>query len=124
MKALNEVLLDPIKNEDFAVERASRYVMRKFNLKNVVATRSAKGLFLVQDEEVTHIPTRSQEVFDVSGAGDTVIAVFAMALAGGLKPVDAAYMANLAASVVVAKLGTYAVSKAELFKVMQEVEEL
>ncbi len=124
VKELNEVLLDPIKNEDFAVERASRYVMRKFKLKNVVATRSSKGLSLVTGEQATHIPTRAQEVFDVSGAGDTVIAVFAMALAGGLKPVDAAYMANLAASVVVAKLGTYAVSRAELLKVMQEVENL
>ncbi len=124
VKELNEVLLDPIKNEDFAVERASRYVMRKFKLKNVVATRSSKGLSLVTSEQATHIPTRAQEVFDVSGAGDTVIAVFAMALAGGLKPVDAAYMANLAASVVVAKLGTYAVSRAELLKVVQEVEDL
>ena len=124
IKELNEVLLDPIKNEDFAVERASRYVMRKFKLKNVVATRSSKGLSLVTSEQATHIPTRAQEVFDVSGAGDTVIAVFAMALAGGLKPVDAAYMANLAASVVVAKLGTYAVSRAELLKVVQEVEDL
>ena len=122
VKEINEVLLDPIKNEDQAVERASRYVMRKFKLKNVIATRSAKGISLVQDEEITHIPTRAQEVFDVSGAGDTVIAVFSMALAGGLKPVDGAYLANLAASVVVAKLGTYAVRKDELLKVMREVE--
>lgn len=122
VKEINEVLLDPIRNEDMAVERAARYVMRKFKLKNIIVTRSSKGLSLIREEEVSHIPTRSQEVFDVSGAGDTVIAVFAMALAGGLKPADGAYLANLAASVVVAKLGTYAVSKEELLKVMQEVD--
>ena len=120
VKEINEVLLDPIRNEDLAVERAARYVMRKFHLKNVVVTRSAKGLTLVQEEESTHVPTHSREVFDVSGAGDTVIAVFAAVLAGGLKPVEGAYLANLAASVVVAKLGTYAVSKEELLGVLQE----
>lgn len=123
IREINEVLLDPIRNEDFAVERAARYVMRKFKVKNVIVTRSAQGLSLVRDGETLHVPTRSQEVFDVSGAGDTVIAVFATALAGGLKPSDGAYMANMAASVVVAKLGTYAVSKEELLKVLHEEEE-
>jgi len=55
----------------------------------------------------------------VSGAGDTVIAVFGMALAGGLKPADGALLANLAAGVVVAKLGTYAVSKEELLAALE-----
>ena len=77
------------------------------------------GLSFVNDQQSIHIPTKAQEVFDVSGAGDTVIAVFAMALAGGLNPVAGAYMANLAASVVVAKLGTYAVSREELLDVLK-----
>ena len=113
------MLLEPIRNEDKAVETAAHYVMRKFKLRNVIVTRSEEGLSLVREEEVVHIPTKAQEVFDVSGAGDTVIAVFAMALAGGLAPRDGAYMANLAASVVVAKLGTYAVSRDELMKVLK-----
>ena len=75
-------------------------------------------LSLVQPEDVKHIPTKAQEVFDVSGAGDTVIAVFALGLAGGLHPKDSAYLANLAASVVVAKLGTYAVSREELLAIL------
>ena len=58
----------------------------------------------------------------MSGAGDTVISVFALGISGGLKPVEAAYLANLAASVVVAKLGTYAVSNQELQKVLTDVE--
>ena len=118
LKEINEVLLEPIRNKDDQVERAARYIIRKFRIKNVVATRSECGLSLVQPEDVKHIPTKAQEVFDVSGAGDTVIAVFALGLAGGLHPKDSAYLANLAASVVVAKLGTYAVSREELLAIL------
>ena len=79
---------------------------------------------MVSAKETVHIPTKSQEVFDVSGAGDTVIAVFALGIAGGLAPREAAYLANLAASVVVGKLGTYAVSKEELAHVLlQQMQE-
>ena len=119
LKEINQVLLEPIRNEDKPVEKAAHYVMRKFKLRNIIVTRSEEGLSLVREDEVVHIPTKAQEVFDVSGAGDTVIAVFAMALAGGLAPRDGDYMANLAASVVVAKLGTYAVSRDELMKVLK-----
>ena len=119
LKEINQVLLEPIANEDTAVERAAHYVMRKYKLANIVATRSEEGLSFVNDQQSIHIPTKAQEVFDVSGAGDTVIAVFAMALAGGLNPVAGAYMANLAASVVVAKLGSYAVSREELLDVLK-----
>lgn len=116
LKEINQVLLEPIRNDSAAVEKAAHYVMRKYKVKNVIVTRSEEGLSFVTEDDIENIPTRAQEVFDVSGAGDTVIAVFAMALAGGMKPVDGAYMANLAASVVVAKLGTYAVSREELLE--------
>ena len=96
------------------VEKAGHYLMRKFRIKNVIATRSNKGLSLISEEATTHIPTQAQELFDVLGATDAVAAVFALALAGGLKPVSGAYLANLAASRVVARLGTYAVTREEL----------
>ena len=79
-------------------------------------------LISYQDRDilVSHIPvTDKSEVYDVSGAGDTVIAVFALCIAGGLRPMEAAYLSNLAASVVVGKLGTYAVSNTELQQVLQ-----
>ena len=120
VREINEVLLEPIKNEDEAVERAAHYAMRKYNIKNIIVTRSSKGLTLVRKGDVFHVPTTAQEVYDVSGAGDTVIAVFGMALAGGLKPVDGAFLANLAAGVVVAKLGTYAVSQEELLSALDK----
>lgn len=120
LKEINEVLPQKIKNEDVAVEQAARSVLEKFGIGNMVVTRSEHGLSLINDDNVVHIPTKAQEVFDVSGAGDTVIAVFAMALAGGMEAAGAAYLANLAASVVVAKLGTYAVSKEELLAALEK----
>ncbi|ORU01021.1 ADP-heptose synthase / D-glycero-beta-D-manno-heptose 7-phosphate kinase [Anaerovibrio sp. JC8] len=118
VKEINEILEKPIKNRDEAIQQAATYIMSKFKIKNVLATRSECGMSMVTPSEAVHIPTKSQEVFDVSGAGDTVIAVFALGIAGGLIPREAAYLANLAASVVVGKLGTYAVSKDELEAVL------
>lgn len=119
LKELNAVQAIPAKNEDAAVERAARYAMKRFDIRAMVATRSECGLSLVTEGTAVHIPTKAQEVFDVSGAGDTVIAAFALALAGGLLPEQGAYLANLAASVVVAKVGTYAVSREELLAAME-----
>ncbi len=118
LKELNAVQTAPAKNEDAEVERAARFALDRFGVRAMVATRSECGLSLVTRETAVHIPTKAQEVFDVSGAGDTVIATFALALAGGLAPEQGAYLANLAASVVVAKVGTYAVSREELLAVM------
>ena len=123
LKEINAVLADPICNEDAPVEHAARDVMKKYHLGNIIVTRSEAGLSLIREGEVEHIPTKAQEVFDVSGAGDTVIAVFAMGIAGGLPPRDSAYLANLAAGVVVAKLGTYAVSREELMAALKNETE-
>ncbi|MBR1728227.1 MAG: D-glycero-beta-D-manno-heptose-7-phosphate kinase [Selenomonadaceae bacterium] len=113
-KELNAVLDQPIKNEDREVEIAARYVTKKFQIENIIVTRSDRGLTIVDGEKISHIKTKAQEVYDVSGAGDTVIAVFTLALAGKINSTAAAYLANLAASVVVAKVGTYAVNREEL----------
>ena len=64
--------------------------------------------------EPYHIPTRAKEVFDVSGAGDTAIAVFTLGLAAGASPREAAELANHASGIVVGKLGTATVTPAEL----------
>ena len=119
LKELNDVLENPIQNVDSQIEVAARYVCKKFNIKNIIVTRSDKGLSIIQRDKISHIKARAQEVFDVSGAGDTVIATFSLAYAGGIDPQIAAYLANLAAGVVVAKIGTYAVSRDELLQALQ-----
>ncbi len=119
LKELNAVLPKKISNVDAEVEAAARGVIEKFALEGLVVTRSAEGLTLVDGEKIFHVKAKAQEVFDVSGAGDTVIAVFAMGIAGKLKSELAAYLANAAAGVVVAKVGTYAVSRAELLQTLE-----
>ena len=117
-KETNAVQPKPIKNKDPQIERAAEYIMDKYAINNVLATRSECGLSFINKEERIHIPTRAQEVFDVSGAGDTVLAVFAAGVVGGLSFSEAAYLSNMAAGVVVGKLGTYAISKEELLEAL------
>lgn len=120
---INKVMLSPIDgSSDEVVERAGRYIMRKFKIKNVLATRSAYGITLVTENDASHIPTKSQEVFDSAGATDTVAAVFAMALAGGLKPTDGAFITNIAAGIVISKSGSYAVSREDVLAALNEKE--
>ena len=118
LKEFNAVLPKKIPNVDAEIENSARKIIDEFNLRGLIVTRSAKGLSLVDGEKISHIKARAQEVFDVSGAGDTVIAVFALALAGNLNSEAAAYLANVAAGVVVAKVGTYAVNRDELLSAL------
>ena len=74
---------------------------------------------LVTEDDAYHLPTRAQEVFDSAGASDTVAATFAMALAGGLKPVDGAFVANVAAGIVLRKSGTYAITREDIINAMR-----
>lgn len=86
----------------------------------LLITRSERGMtLLARDREPLHLPTRAQEVFDVTGAGDTVVATLGVALAAKLSLTEAVALANVAAGVVVAKLGTATVSPAELQQAMR-----
>lgn len=83
----------------------------------LLITLGELGMLLCQrDCKPFHIPTVAQEVFDVSGAGDTVIATFSLAVAGGASPVEAAILSNHAAGIVVGKVGTATTSAGELLK--------
>ena len=119
LKEFNAVLPRKISNVDAQIELAARQVIDDFNLRGLVVTRSAEGLTLIDGENISHVKARAQEVFDVSGAGDTVIAVFTLALTGGHNSEAAAYLANTAAGVVVAKVGTYAVNCDELLSALK-----
>lgn len=88
----------------------------KLQLDNLLLTRSEEGMSLFQGEEIINIPTYAKEVFDVTGAGDTVISVFTMALASGVTIEEAAKIANTAAGVVVGKMGTSTVTKDEIIE--------
>jgi len=100
---------------DEALLEVGRRLLEILGCRLVLITLSEHGMMLFQlDAPPYHTPTRAQEVFDVSGAGDTAIATFTAALAGGATPVEAAEISNHAAGIVVGKLGTAIVSRAEL----------
>jgi len=82
--------------------------------KTLLITRGPRGMTLVHNRSETHIPTEAKRVFDVSGAGDTVIATFTLGLVHGLHPIDAAKLANKAAGIVVAEVGTAVVTLDQL----------
>ena len=87
---------------------------RNLRMQSLLLTRSEDGLSLFSEDGVLHNPTAAREVYDVSGAGDTVIASMALSLAAGLSESDAMKISNAAAGVVVAKVGTAVCSLEEL----------
>ena len=90
-------------------------LMASLDLQALLITRSERGMTLLQkDLPALHLPTRAKEVFDVTGAGDTVISVLAAALAAGESFADATALSNLAAGIVVSKVGTATASMDEL----------
>ncbi|HXZ95491.1 MAG TPA: D-glycero-beta-D-manno-heptose-7-phosphate kinase [Burkholderiales bacterium] len=108
-----QVMGDWKSDKEFAAK--ARQLMRKLNLKALLVTRGEEGMTLFSDEKMVHVPAQAREVFDVSGAGDTVIAVLGVMLASGAKLPDAVRVANRAAGIVVGKLGTAVVHREELF---------
>tara|TARA_B100000686_G_C16722487_1_gene935802 strand:+ start:302 stop:1693 length:1392 start_codon:yes stop_codon:yes gene_type:complete len=104
------------------VEAAATTLMRQHNFGSVLVTLSQDGMLLVTDDESLHVSTHAREVFDVSGAGDTVVAVLAGALAGGAVLADAVRLANLAAGVVVGKIGTGTVYTTEIVAALHHQE--
>jgi len=101
---------------DRAVAATAENLRRRLNARFVVATRGSQGLTLVEPEtEPLHLPVYgTDQVADVTGAGDTVLATLTLALAAGASPREAATLANLAAGIVVTKMGTATVSSTEL----------
>ncbi len=101
--------------EDRALLEVGAVLLEKWRCDHLLVTLSEQGMVLFDPGQPPHhIPTRAQEVIDVSGAGDTAIAVFTAALAGGATPREAAEIANHASGIVVAKTGTAVTSREEL----------
>jgi D-beta-D-heptose 7-phosphate kinase/D-beta-D-heptose 1-phosphate adenosyltransferase len=101
--------------EDRALLDAGKILLRKWRAGSILITLGDQGMLLFHgDDPPYHTPTRAKEVFDVSGAGDTAIAIFTLGLCAGATPAEAAELANHASGVVVGKLGTAILTPAEL----------
>lgn len=106
VKELQEVCGYKISNVDSDIIMAGEEIRKKYDLKYLVVTRSEKGITIISETGYINIPTQARAVFDVSGAGDTVVAVTALCLASSFGVAEAVTLANSAAGVVVGKLGT------------------
>ncbi|MCE9524084.1 MAG: D-glycero-beta-D-manno-heptose-7-phosphate kinase [Alphaproteobacteria bacterium] len=108
---------------DAEVEVAAVKLIADFDLEAVVVTRSERGMTIVERGKVAvHLATEAREVFDVSGAGDTVLALLALTLGAGGSLADAATLANAGAGIVVGKAGTAVVHADELLRVLRSSE--
>ena len=117
IEALRAAGLHELSNHmpDDIMLRVGERLLESWRVRFVLLTLGEEGMLLFErSQPVYRTPTRSREVFDVSGAGDTAIAVFTVALCAGAKPAEAAELANAASGIVVGKLGTATVAPAEL----------
>lgn len=89
-------------------------LLKKYNIGALLITRGEDGMTLIQADDIAHLPAYAREVFDVTGAGDTVIGMLGTAVAAGIDLIQATALANLAASLVVNKLGAATVTPPEL----------
>lgn len=110
--------------DDAEIVKKGLKLIADFELTALLVTRSEKGMTLLRPNQAPfHLPTQAKEVYDVTGAGDTVISVLATAIADGRPYEEACYLANAAAGVVVGKLGTSTVTPTELENAIHHREE-
>jgi D-glycero-beta-D-manno-heptose-7-phosphate kinase len=106
--------MGPWDNDEQLAGLAQR-MRNEMRIDNLLLTRSEEGMSLFDAQGALHVPAQAQQVFDVTGAGDTVIATMAAMLAAGLSPREAVPIANRAAGIVVSRFGTASVTYEELF---------
>ena len=102
--------------DDRSLNRAGQTLLKKLSLKAALITRGEQGMSLFEKKKVTHIPTVARKVYDVTGAGDTVISAFTLATASGASLEDSAVIANHAAGIVVGEVGTAVASPDQLLE--------
>jgi len=118
-EAFNATHIDPRDNK--LADKCGKYIINKQWAQNILLTRGENGLSLILKNNTYHIKSNAEEVFDVTGAGDTVIALFSAALSLTNNNVESAHFANLGASIAVKKLGTTSVSQSEILEVSKEI---
>jgi len=108
-------------SENMDINEVGTDIRDMLKLENLLITRSEEGVSLYDDNGVTNIPTFAKEVFDVTGAGDTVISVYTLSKAAGASWEEAAKIANTAAGIVVGKIGTSTATKEQIIDFYDEI---
>jgi len=116
---VEELVGGPLDDEP-ALEKAGRQLVERLDCRYLLVTRGSRGMAVFEREgPATFLPIYgSDEIADVTGAGDTVISTFTLALAAGTPPVEAAWLANVAGGLVVMKRGTAPIVRAELLQAL------
>ncbi|MFT5485897.1 MAG: D-beta-D-heptose 7-phosphate kinase/D-beta-D-heptose 1-phosphate adenosyltransferase [Paracoccaceae bacterium] len=120
LKELSEAAEGELSSEENIVD-AARGLLAGAQIGSMLVTRGAQGMSLVTADTADHFPSRAREVFDVSGAGDTVLALLAAGIAAGVPTLEAAQLANVAAGVVVGKTGTAVVYADDLLEELNDM---
>ncbi len=106
------------------INKVGKKILEELNLKFSLITLGEDGVKLFRKNSIKHIPTHAKEIFDVTGAGDTVISIYSLALASGAEPELAAFIANVGAGVVVTEIGAGTVTMNKLIKEINEYEKI
>ena len=124
VKELSERVGYSITNDDDKIVTAAKEVLATNNIQYIIATRSEKGISIIaRDGRIWHNSATQQDVFDVSGAGDTVVATMICSIAANLSMRTALHVANGAAGIVVSKVGTYPIHRQELIDLWMSLQE-
>lgn len=108
-------------NDETSLVCAGKQLIADLALDGLVLTRSEEGMTIFTGDGEVHLPTKAREVFDVTGAGDTVLAFLGVGLAAGLELSGAVWLSNVAAGIVVGKVGTSTVAPAEVLEVIGQL---
>ncbi|HPC38192.1 MAG TPA: D-glycero-beta-D-manno-heptose-7-phosphate kinase [Exilispira sp.] len=122
LKELSEFVGFELKNEDYEIEKILKKVYPKLNIENICVKRSEKGITLYDGNKCMHFPAEAIEVYDVTGAGDTVIAVLTLMLNKGYDIEKSITIANKAASIVIQKAGTTPILYDEFISILEKKE--
>ena len=123
LKELSEITGVAVQDKEALLQAGDRLRM-DLGLEFLIATRGEEGASLLQPDGAVHVPAQARDVFDVSGAGDTLISTTMAGLLAGLGLVDALHLANVAAGVVVGKVGTVPITRAELVQALRVEQSL
>lgn len=121
-KEFTEIAKKTMESEE-VIHREAQKLIQRLKLESLLVTRSEKGMSLMSGDGQKHdIPTQAKQVFDITGAGDTVISVLTAAVAAKASFYEAAYLSNIAAGIVVAKIGTSTVTPSEIEQAIAMLE--
>lgn len=118
IKELSEVIGRKVLNDDKDIENCGLKILDKFDLRYLIVTRSEKGISLISRKGFYHLATEAKEIYDISGAGDTVVGTTSVLLANDFNLIEAVKFANIAAGIVVSKFGTAPITYEEFSDIL------